>query len=88
LLSVSPHDRRRRLQPNPDRAALVGVGALGGDARDEIVGGGLVKLSSIDRDGGLMMARVTPLRSHGSIARLLPPGRSEASIERPGGVEG
>ena len=52
---------------------------------DEI---GLVKLSSIGRDGGLIVARVMPLRLHGSIARLLLPGRSEASIERPGGVEG
>jgi hypothetical protein len=49
---------------------------------------GLVKLSSIGRDGGLMMARVTPLRLHGSTARLLLPERSEASIERQGGVEG
>jgi len=50
--------------------------------------GGLVKLSSIGRDGGLIVARVMPLRLHGSIARLPLPGRSEASIERPGGVEG
>ena len=49
---------------------------------------GLVKLSSIGRDGGMIMARVMPLRLHGSIARLLLLGRSEASIERPGGVEG
>ena len=49
---------------------------------------GFVKLSSIGRDGGLNVARVMPLRLHGSIARLLLPGRSEASIERPGGVEG
>jgi putative ABC transport system substrate-binding protein len=49
---------------------------------------GLVKLGSIGRDGGMIMARVMPLRLHGSIARLLLPGRSEASIERPGGVEG
>jgi len=40
---------------------------------DEI---GLVKLSSIGRDGGLIVARVMPLRLHGSIARLLlPAGR-------------
>lgn len=49
---------------------------------------GLVKLSSSGRDGGLIVARVMPLRLHGSIARLLLPGRSEGSIERPGGVEG
>jgi len=37
---------------------------------------GLVKLSSIGRDGGLIVARVMPLRLHGSIARLLlPAGR-------------
>ena len=49
---------------------------------------GLVKLSSIGRDGGLIVARVMPLRLHGSIARLLLSERSEGSIERPGGVEG
>jgi hypothetical protein len=46
-------------------------------------------LISIGRDGDLIAARVMPLpRLHGSIARLLLPGRSEASIERSGGVEG
>ena len=49
---------------------------------------GLVKLGSIGRDGGLIVARAMPLRLHGSIARLLLPGRSEGSIERPDGVEG
>jgi hypothetical protein len=48
----------------------------------------LFKLGSIGRDGGLIVAPVIPLRLHGSIAQLLLPGRSEASIERPGGVEG
>jgi hypothetical protein len=49
---------------------------------------GLVKLSSIGCDSGLIVARVMPRRLHGSIARLLLPGRSEASTERPGDVEG
>ena len=39
LPSVTPHDRRRRLQPNADSAALVDVGALGGYAVDDILGG-------------------------------------------------
>jgi len=34
-----PHDRRRRLQPDADSAALVNVGALGGDAADDVLGG-------------------------------------------------
>ena len=34
-----PPDRDRRLQPDADRAALVDVGALGGDAADGIIGG-------------------------------------------------
>jgi hypothetical protein len=33
-----PPDRDRRLQPDADRAALVDVGALGGDAADGIIG--------------------------------------------------
>jgi hypothetical protein len=32
-----PPDRDRRLQPDADRAALVDVGALGGDAPDEML---------------------------------------------------
>jgi hypothetical protein len=39
LLSVLPHNRRRRFQPNAATAALVNVGALGGDATDNILGG-------------------------------------------------
>ena len=34
-----PPDCDRRLQPDADRAALVDVGALGGDAADGIIGG-------------------------------------------------
>jgi len=39
LLSVPPYDRGRRLQPNADAATLVDVGALGGNAPDDILGG-------------------------------------------------
>jgi hypothetical protein len=39
LPSVKPLDRRRRLQPDAERAALVDVGALGGDAPDDVLGG-------------------------------------------------
>jgi len=34
-----PPDRDRRLQPDADRAALLDVDALGGDAADGIIGG-------------------------------------------------
>jgi hypothetical protein len=39
LLPVAPHDRRRRLEPNADAATLVDIGAFGGDAPDDILGG-------------------------------------------------
>jgi hypothetical protein len=39
LLSVLPHDRGRRLQPNADLAALVDIGALGGNSPDDVFGG-------------------------------------------------
>jgi len=39
LLPILPHDRRRRLQPNTDAATLVDIGALGGNAPDDILGG-------------------------------------------------
>jgi hypothetical protein len=39
LLTVSPHDRSRRFQPDADRAAFIDVGALGGDPSDDILGG-------------------------------------------------
>jgi hypothetical protein len=38
LPSASPHDRCRRLQPDADCAGLVDVGAVGGDAADEVLG--------------------------------------------------
>jgi len=34
-----PQDRRRRLRPDAECAAGVDVGALGGDAADEVLGG-------------------------------------------------
>jgi len=53
------------------------------------VGAACVKLSSIEGgDGGLVMARVMPLWLHGLHCAAASAGRSEASIERPGGVEG
>jgi hypothetical protein len=39
LLSIPPHDRRRRLEPDADAATLVDIGALGGNAPDDILGG-------------------------------------------------
>jgi hypothetical protein len=39
LLTVLPHDRGCRLRPNADAAALVDIGALGGYAPDDILGG-------------------------------------------------
>ena len=39
LLSVMPHNCRRRFEPNADTAILVDVGALGGNAPDDILGG-------------------------------------------------
>jgi hypothetical protein len=38
LLSVLPHDRRRRLHPNAATAVIVDVGALRGDATVKILG--------------------------------------------------
>jgi hypothetical protein len=35
---VTPHDRRRRFRPDADPGALVGVGAIGNDAVDEMLG--------------------------------------------------
>jgi len=39
LLSVLPHDRCGRREPNTDAAALVDKGTLGGDPPDDILGG-------------------------------------------------
>jgi len=39
LLPVLPHDRGRRLRLDADSAALVDVGAFGGDAADGVLGG-------------------------------------------------
>jgi hypothetical protein len=39
LLSVLAHDRSRRLQANADAGTLVDIGALGGNAPDDILGG-------------------------------------------------
>jgi hypothetical protein len=38
LSCATPHDRRR-LRPDADRAVLVDVGAVGGDAADDVNGG-------------------------------------------------
>jgi hypothetical protein len=39
LLAVLPHDRCGRFNPNADAAALVDIGALGGNSTDDILGG-------------------------------------------------
>src|SRR3974390_523123 len=39
LLPVSPHHRGGRCQPNADAAALIDIGAFGGNAPDDILGG-------------------------------------------------
>jgi nucleotidyltransferase/DNA polymerase involved in DNA repair len=39
LLSVPPHDCSRRLQTDADAAALVDIGAFGGNAPDHILSG-------------------------------------------------
>jgi hypothetical protein len=38
LPSVTPQDRRRRLQPDAECAGLVDMGAIGGDAEDDVNG--------------------------------------------------
>ena len=35
---VTPQDRRRRLQPDAECAGLVDMGAIGGDAEDDVNG--------------------------------------------------
>jgi hypothetical protein len=35
---VTPHDRRHRLRPDAERVALVDVGAVGGDATEDVLG--------------------------------------------------
>jgi hypothetical protein len=39
LVSVLPHDRSGRFEPNADGAALIDKGTLGGNAPDDILGG-------------------------------------------------
>ena len=39
LVSILPHDRGGRFQPNADGAALIDKGTLGGNAPDDILGG-------------------------------------------------
>jgi hypothetical protein len=39
LLSVSPHDRGGWLKPDSDAASFVDIGALGGNAPDDILSG-------------------------------------------------
>jgi hypothetical protein len=39
LLAILPHDRRRRFEPDADRAVLINERALGGNSLDEILGG-------------------------------------------------
>jgi hypothetical protein len=39
LLSVPPHDRGRRFEPDADTATLVDIDAFGGNAPDHIFGG-------------------------------------------------
>jgi hypothetical protein len=38
LLSVLPHDRGRRLQPDADTTPIIDIGALGGNAPDDVLG--------------------------------------------------
>jgi hypothetical protein len=38
LPSATPRDRRRRLRPDVERAALGDAGAVGGDAPDDLLG--------------------------------------------------
>jgi hypothetical protein len=39
LLPILPHDRRSRFEPNADPASVVDIGAFGGDAPDDVLGG-------------------------------------------------
>jgi hypothetical protein len=39
LLSVLPHDRGRGSEPNADATPVINIGALGGYAPDDILGG-------------------------------------------------
>jgi hypothetical protein len=39
LLSVLPHDRSRRFEPDTDATTLVDIGVLGGNVPDDILGG-------------------------------------------------
>jgi hypothetical protein len=39
LLPILPHDRSGRFHPNADTATLVDIGAFGGNAPDDILGG-------------------------------------------------
>jgi hypothetical protein len=39
LISILPHDRGDRFQPNTYGAALIGKGTLGGNASDDMLGG-------------------------------------------------
>jgi hypothetical protein len=39
LLPVLPHDRGGRFQPDTDATTLIDIGALGGNAPNDILGG-------------------------------------------------
>jgi hypothetical protein len=58
LPSVTPHDRRRRLQPDAECATLVDVGALGGDIIRRALAGETITFKSDFFD--FQNVRVTP----------------------------
>jgi hypothetical protein len=76
--SVTPHDRRRRLQTDAECAALVDGGALGGDAADDVRGG--------QYRGAICRERADLVLSTGSADAFAPIAavrRSDRRVQRP-----